>query len=159
MRIKLKTLSITTYDKNNKKKYRFVKEMAEDPLIFQLVSNKLDHELMKSCDDEEVLIGSSYIVCDQKKLIGYLKLADLEMSGILTIHYAVHPDYRHQGYGTKILTEVASYALHNISKVNTIQLNINKINDKSIACAKKAGYIKQDNFINDTPVIYTKKIR
>ena len=159
MKIKLKTLNITTYDIDSKKQYRFVNEMADDPLICQMVTVKMAHELIKSHDDIDVLIGSAYIVCDEKKLVGYLKLAELDMSGVLTIHYAVHPDYRHQGYGTKILKETIYYAKHHIDKANSIRLYINKQNNRSILCAEKAGYIKQDNYINDNPVVYIKKIK
>ena len=159
MKIKLKTLTITTYDIDNKKKYRFVREMANDPLICSFVSNKLEHELIKSHDDNEVLIGSSYIVCDDKKLVGYLKLAELDMEGILTIHYAVHPDYRCQGYGAKILTETIYYVKHHIDKANSIRLYINNKNNRSISCAEKAGYIKQENYINNNPFVYVKKFK
>ena len=159
MKVRLKTLNITTYDQDNKKKYRFVREMASDPLIFAFVSNKLEYELIKSQNDSEVLIGSSYIVCDDKKLVGYLKLAEFDMSGVLTIHYAVHPDYRHQGYGVKILNETIYYAKHNIDKANFIRLYINNKNNRSVSCAKKAGYIKQNNYTNDNPVVYVKKIK
>lgn len=163
MKIKLKTLSLTTYDNDSKKKYKFAKEMADDPLISNFVSRNLVQELINSHDDSEVLIGSAYLVCDKKLLIGYLKLDKLDIEGVLTIHYAVHPDYRKMKYGSKILDETAYYVLHNINEVKKLKLKIVEINKSSIECAKHCGYKKESesapNIKMDRKVVYTKKIR
>lgn len=156
MKIKLKTLSLTTYDMDKRKQYRFVDEMKNDPLVKEFVSGIIDHYLINDKDDSEVLIGASYLVAEDKKLVGYVRFNELDMSGVLTLHYAVHPDLRRQGYGTKILVEVSDYAFKSIEKVNMVRLYIRNYNKGSIKCAENAGFKLIPNYISDNPLVYVK---
>ena len=156
MKIKLKTLSLNTYNVDNRKQYRFVDEMKNDPLVKEFVSEITDHYLIKAKNDEQIEIGSSYLVSEQKKLVGYIRLNELDVNGVLTLHYAVHPDLRKQGYGTKILVEVSDYAFKNIDRVTKIRLYIRNYNKGSIKCAEHAGFKLQKNLIEENPLVYVK---
>lgn len=148
MNIKLKSLVITNYDDYDKRKIRFVKDMKDDQLVGNYVTKSIDNILNKSINDNKIMIGSGYIVCDGRKLVGYVRPAELLDINTLELHYAVHPDYRRQGYGSKILVEVSDYLLKHIKDINNIKLYINSENRGSIKCAKKAGFLKCEEFPN-----------
>ena len=69
-------------------------------------------------------------------------MAELDLNGILNLHYGVHPGFRRnpKHYGTEILVESAKYIFKNMKFVKRIELFIKEINKGSIQCAEKAGY-------------------
>lgn len=141
MKIKMDSLIITEYCSTDKRKYRFIKEISQDPLIIQFVSPNIEEYLEKSENIEDLMIGHTYIIADERKLVGLIKLASLK-EGILNLYYATHPDYRknEKHYGSKILKETSKYLLKNLKEVNQIELRIKEINKGSIKCAEKAGF-------------------
>lgn len=138
MNIKLKTLNITTFNEFDKRKIRFVSDIKEDPLVKNFVSKKLEYYFEKSKDDQDLVIENAYIITDNKKPVGFIRLASLDHLGELELHYGVSPDFRKKGYGTKILEEVGDYLLKR--DVKKIKLNIKEKNERSIKCAEKAKY-------------------
>lgn len=156
MKIKLKTLNIMTYDMEKRKQFRFVSDMKNDPLIRDFVTAKIDHYLIQSKDDEKINICSSYIIAEGKELVGYVRFNEMDREGVLTLHYAVHPDFRKKGYGTKILVEVSDYAFGNINNASKVRLYIRNCNKGSIKCAENAMFSLQPNYISDNPLVYVK---
>ena len=138
MNIKLKTLNITTFNEFDKRKIRFVSDIKEDPLVKYFVSKRIDAYFEESKDDEELVINNAYIITDNKKPVGFIRLARLNHIGELELHYGVSPNFRKKGYGTKILEEVGDYLLKR--DVNKIKLDIKENNKGSIRCAEKANY-------------------
>lgn len=126
----------------NKRMEYFCKGIEEDPLFNQFVSHNMREWLEDSMDMTQLLVGPGYIIADGRKLIRYLRLAELNLNGILNLHYGVHPDFRKNPnhYGTKILKESSKYIFKNISSVKGIELYIKEINKGSIQCAENAGY-------------------
>lgn len=161
MKIKLDSLYITEYCRSDKRKFRFIREVGEDPLINQFVSYSIKTHLENSENINHLQIGPAYIVGDQRKLIGLIRLANFDLDGTLNLHYAVHPIYRKQHYGTKILKEVSKYLFQNIQDLKTIELYIKEINTGSLKCAANAGFsfdrnlstVKSDCSVN----VYSKK--
>lgn len=146
MKVKMHNLAITEYCSTDKRKYRFIKEISEDPLIKHFVSNSMEEWLEDSEGLDQLLVGPAYIVADQRKLVGIIRLAFLDMDGTLNLHYAVHPSYRNQHYGTKILQEVSQYIFQQLPNVKKIELYIKEINTGSIKCAENANYIYEKDF-------------
>ncbi len=146
MKIKLTNLAITYYCSADKRKIRFIKEVSEDPLINHFVSHTMDEWLEDSEDVDQLLIGPAYIIEDNRKLVGFIRPAFMDTNGILNLHYAVHPDYRKQGYGTKILTETSKYLFRNMDAVKQIELYIKEINTGSIRCAENARFEYEREF-------------
>lgn len=157
MKIKMDSLVITEYCSQDKRKYRFIKEVSQDPLINQFVSPSIKEYLEKSEKIEDLSIGHTYIIGDGRKLVGLIKLASLNNEGILNLYYATHPYYRRNAnhYGSKILKETSKYLLENMKDINKIELRIKKINKGSIKCAEKAGFKleKQPNNKRNTEVL------
>lgn len=156
MKIKLKTLSLITYDMNKKKHYHFVKDITSDQLMNKFIPEPIENQLIESTLDDKVEVGSSYIVGEDKNLIGYIRFNELDEFGVLTLHYGVGPDFRRKNYGTKILQEVSEYAFKNINEVEKVRLYINAINKGSIKCAENANFLKQENYLYENPVVYIK---
>lgn len=146
MKMKMNHLIITEYCSTDKRKYRFVKDMSEDPLVRHFVSNSMEEWLEDSEGLQEVLVGPAYIIEDERKLIGFIRLAFLDSDGTLNLHYAVHPNYRKQHYGTKILQETSQYIFKNFSNIKKIELYIKEINTGSIKCAEHANFIYEKDF-------------
>lgn len=141
MKIKMDSLVITNYCNTDKRKYRFIKEISEDPLIKYFVSHNMDEWLEDSEDVDKLLIGPAYIIADERRLVGFIRLANLDEEGILNLHYGVHPDYRKKGYGTRILLETSKYLFKNMNAVKEIELYISEINKGSIGCATNAHFV------------------
>ena len=141
MKLKMDSLIITEYCSTDKRKYRFIKEVSQDPLIIQFVSPSIKEYLEKSENIDNLSIGNTYIIADERKLVGLIKLASLK-EGRLNLYYATHPDYRRneKHYGSKILKETSKYLLKNMKEVTEIELSIKEINKGSIKCAEEAGF-------------------
>ena len=144
MKIKMDSLVITEYCSCDKRKFHFIKEISDDQLIKNFISRSINEWLEDSENVDELLIGPAYIIADQRKLVGIIRLAHLDPDGTLDLHYGVHPDYRRQHYGTRILKEVSKYVFKNLTNVNRIELHINEINKGSIQYAENAQFIYQD---------------
>lgn len=155
MKIKLKTLSIMTYDINKKENVRFVTELKNDQLMRKFVPGTIEKRLLSASNDSNIEIGSSYIINENKNPVGYVRFNELE-DNVLTLHYGVHPDKRKQGYGSKILLEVSDYVFKNMNDINKIRLCIRSYNVGSRKCALNAGFIEREDMSMDDPVIYFK---
>lgn len=153
MKVKMDSLVITEYCSTDKRKIRFIKEISEDQLVNNYVSNIIYEKLEASEGDDKVHIGHSYIIEDKRKLVGFITLSFLDENANLDLHYGVHPEYRRQGYGSKILLEIGKYIFKEMANVNKIRLVIKNINRGSSKCAINAGYKISDEII---PVIDSK---
>ena len=142
MDIKLYSLSITNFDSNDIEKIRFVKEMKAANEKDHFLYNCIDELIKKSETTPQLHIGYGYIIKDQEKLIGYFRPARRENCYVLSVDYGVHPKFRHQGYGTKILVETSEFFLNNFDDIHAIKLLINCSNEYSIKCAQKANFIQ-----------------
>ncbi len=160
MKVKMDSLVITDYCSQDKRKIRFIKEISEDPLVCYYVSPIIHDQIEASEGVKNIEIGHTYIIEDNRKLIGFIRLAYLDTDGVLQLHYGVHPDHRKQNYGSKILKETSSYIFNKFSTVKKIQLNIKERNKGSIACAENALFTLEREFESpqsDTIIkVYTK---
>lgn len=162
MKIKMNTLTIIEYCCTDRRIERFCKEVEEYPLFTHYVSSDIGKLIEDSQNMNELLVGPGYILADERKLIGYLRLADLDFDGVLNLHYGVHPDFRRniKHYGTRILMESSQYIFKNISNVKRIELFIKEMNKGSIKCAENANYILSREIVakngNNKILVYDK---
>lgn len=146
MKIKMDNLVITEYCSQDKRKIRFIKDISEDQLIRNYISNYIYDQLEASEGENDIRIGHSYIIEDKRKLIGFIRLAFLDSNGVLQLHYGVHPDHRKNHYGSKILTESSKYIFKRFLNVNKIELYIKQFNIGSIKCAENANFKMERDF-------------
>lgn len=153
MQIKLETLSLVSFLCSDIEHYLFREELARDVKVKEYLRN-IKGRLQELPEEVKALQdNASYIVKDDKKLIGYVHLESITKFRSLELHYAVHPNYRGNGYGVKLLKEVSNYILENKSDVETLQLSIHPRNKESRGCAVKAGYQYQKS----NQIYYLKK--
>ncbi len=139
MDISIGRLNITSFCLENVEHLKFKKELKEDELIYEFVSISIEDDLHEVYSDN-LELENSYIIKHQDKLVGYICLKEIpENYEIVELRYAVHPKFRRQGYGRKILEECRDY-LFSLENINGIELHIRKDNEASIYCAKRAKY-------------------
>ena len=139
MKIKMKSLYITDYTESDIRKIKFIEELKCDPLICKYLYKDIDKSLKLSHDMEKLEYGESYLIEDQENVIGYVRLADFEEKN-LELHYAVHPQFRHKGYGSRLLGEASDYLLDKFNNIKRLCLYIDITNINSIRCAKSAKF-------------------
>lgn len=137
-------LVIASYDTNNVSHRRFRDSLIND-LEFRRYFGAF---FLKRIDDifttsNSLEVDKAYLVLEDDKIIGMIRIYSYHQLGFLNIQYAVNPEYRNQGYGKKILKEVSNYFLNN--NIKCISLDIDKNNIGSIKCALNAGYIFEDD--------------
>lgn len=145
MYIKLKDLAITNYNSNDISNIKFVKDIKDANRLDSYLYNCIDEMIRKSEGRSNLTIGYGYIIKDAENLIGFVRPARINNINTLDLDYGVHPKYRHQGYGTKILVEVSDFFLENIERIHKVKLNIDISNEYSLKCAKKAGFIEVES--------------
>lgn len=156
MKEKMKNLVITNYCSTDKRKYRFIHEVKEDPLIRDFVSPNIEQYLNDSEGVSRLKVGPAYIIADQRKLVGFIRLATLNLNGVLNLHYGVHPSFRKQHYGTKILVETGSYLFQSMPDVKKIELYIHERNTGSLGCASNACFQFDREFYDKDGLSLTK---
>ena len=70
-------VQLITYDENKKKHYHFMKDITNDQLINKFIAEPIENQLLDSSLDTKIEIGSSYLVGEQKNLIGYIRFNEL----------------------------------------------------------------------------------
>lgn len=143
MNIMLKSLAITSFDSNVYEKVKFVKELSKDKLVNRLYCS-IDKMIEESEKSDTIIFGCGYIISDNNNFVGFIRPSKIIDNGVLDIDYAVRDNYRHQGYGTRILKETADYFLNNYDDIEIIKLIIDGDNVNSMNCAEKAGFMKTD---------------
>ena len=137
MEIKLNSLTVTDYDFSDTKKVRFVHEMTYDKAIREYVSWNIDKIIMRPHYTNGIENSCGYIVKSHDNLVGFFRpfvFFDTDIG----LDYAIHPNFRGQGYGTRLLVEVSDYFFER--NIKRVALRINNSNTSSIIAAKKAGF-------------------
>ena len=141
MQWSMETMSIIGYDNTNDLHRKFKRELVSDSLIFMYFKNTIERYLSLSNNPNEIKQETAYLVSNASNLVGYLYLGHCDFNGTLALDYAIHEDYRGNHLGVKMLKEVREYLLHNMDRVQAIDLAIQKNNIRSIQTASQAGFI------------------
>lgn len=148
MNISVGNLMITSFCENNAKHRKFRLELAHDEKIYEFVSVCIMNDLTNDSNSNNIELGHSYIIENNRKLVGYIYIEEIDsIEGTIELRYAVHPEYRNikrrintkKSYGQMILEECSNY-LFTLDNINNIDLHIRKDNEISIKCAEKSKY-------------------
>ena len=151
MKIPIGNLTITSYCVENINHIHFRKDMMKDELIYEFVSTDIESDLLKIQEMEEFKLGYFYVIEDYKRPVESVYIGSIEnISDIVELRYAVHPEYRRlgyigysnfnrKGYGQQILEECRDY-LFTLNGIKGVELHIRKDNEASIGCAQKSKY-------------------
>lgn len=143
MRKKIGNLSVVSYDDTLFEHKKLKRDFLRDPLFieyFGLMFLKKSDEIFTNSDHFE--LKKIYLIEDVNQLVGLIRFYHYHESGYLTIQYAVHPAFRKQGYGLKILKEISTFLLEN--HISCIEGEIDKNNIGSIKIATSLGFSFED---------------
>ena len=121
----------------------FIDELAKDKDVKKYLKG-LKSKIKKI--NTNSMYQNGYIVRDIQKdeLIGYLYL-DKPYEKEMDISYAVHPDYRLEGYGRMILKSSSDFILEKDKSIENIALIINPDNYASKRVAESVGFVQEGN--------------
>lgn len=144
MEKKLDTLMIVSYDDDIIEHRQFKRSLLKDDdfkkYFGEMFINKQDEFFSAS---ESIETKKVYLVKDEDKIVGMIRIYSYHESGVANIQYAVSPDCRKQGYGLRILKEITNFLLEN--NIHCIEGDIDKNNIGSINIATTLGYKDENN--------------
>lgn len=137
-KIKLKTLELITFDKNNSEHLHFLKTLIKDESIterFQGIFSSLIH------NNNNNLYDKGFFISNNQKLIGYIHIGNYNKDErSLYLRIAIASYKRGEGLGKRSLKEITDYIFENTKEVENLRLKIAKDNKASINTAQAAGY-------------------
>ena len=155
---KIGTLTLTTFDKDNREDLEFIKRMCQDETIrsrFQGIMRGLSNE-------KKSFFDTGFLVKHDKDLIGYIHIGNFnELDHCVYLRSAVDKDKRGLSYGKTILSEITEYIFQNYPQVESIRLKIAIDNKPSLMTANSCGYLwlEDDFYIKYNPYMDLKKTK
>ncbi len=136
--IKLNTLSLRTFDKENKKHLLFLKKLVSDTSITNRFNGMLP-QLTK--DSEDGILGKGFFISDEDTLVGFVEIGQFSTEEkCVYLRAAIDKDLRGQHYGKRTLEDVSDYLFQNYNKIECIKVKIAHDNTPSIRTAASCGY-------------------
>lgn len=142
------TLKIVNYDHKNIEHIRSKRELENDQSMKDYFGEffiRNIESIFENADESTLEIKKGYFVQDEDHIIGFIRVFSKHLCGRLELQYGVLPQFRKQGYGTKILKEMKEYIYNHYDDVSYIDLDIDKQNIGSQKCAEEAGFNKENN--------------
>ncbi len=145
--MKMDTLYLVSFEKENKEHLEFVMELLHDESIkkrFQGIFRSLNN-----MSDE--IYDNGYLINDGKELVGYIDIGALNEDGTIYLKEAVSSKYRGMNYGSRILKEVTNFLFMNVDELDRIILRIADDNISSLKTADSCGYrwLEKDYYYKD----------
>lgn len=158
MKIDIGNFYITNYCKDNILHCRFKHQLASDTAFLKYGFYHIEEQLESSSDLEELLPNSSYLIENKDgKLIGYLRLENLNLIGTINLEYGIHADFRGEGYSYPLLKNLSEYIIKNMKDVKQIRGDISIYNVKSVKIAEKVGFVNNGRNDQNYDYRYAKK--
>lgn len=155
--IKLQTLSLHTFDKENKSALEFIKKLCKDETIqtrFQGITSGLLH------NEKKDFFNHSFLVTDNNVFIGYINIGTYNKNEkCVFLRAAIDKDNRGKSYGRSLLNEATDYIFKTYPEVESIRLKIAIDNKASLMTAKACEYewLENDFYIKYNPYINKKR--
>ena len=155
MKIKLDTLNLVSFDKNNPEHINFLKKIIHDSTI----KSRFTGFLVSLNSKSNSIIGKGFFLMDKEIIIGFVDVGNFNIEEkAVYIRGAIDKIMRGKNYGHRMLEEVSNYVFSNFKEVEQIKLKIAKDNISSIKTAESCGfysnlndtYIKNNPFLNKT---------
>ena len=151
--IKMKTLSLCRFHKDNKYHMIFLKKLISDKTITARFNGFLPN-LTKNYDDD--ILGKGFFVVDEKNLIGYVDIGNYsEDERSVYIRQAIDIEKRGKSYGKRTLSEISDLIFCMHPEVENIKA---KVANDNIACLRMlsdCGYkwLHDDYYALENPYI------
>ena len=157
MNIKIGTLTIHNFDKNNKTELEFIRKLCKD----ETIKSRFQGIFTGLLNDKD-FFNRGFLVTHNDNLIGYLHIGAFNNEErCVYLRAAVDENSRGFGYGKTILEEITEYIFKNYSQVESIRLKIASDNRASLMTANACGYkwLENDFYIKYNPYLDTKKTK
>ena len=151
--IKLDTLSLFLFDKNNSEDIIFIKELCKDESIKKWFQG-ITVGLLKNKNQE--FFNHGFIVKEANNYIGYLGIGSYnELDLSVYLRAAIIKEKRGFSYGKILLTEITEYIFKTYDQIESIRLKISKENNASLMTANACGYVwlSDDTYIKYNPYL------
>lgn len=149
MELCLKTLTLTTFNKDNLEELIFLKKLCKDNTIKKRFQG-IAVGLLNNPNNE--FFDHGFFVKHNNTLIGYIGIgAYNKYEKCVYLRAAINKEQRGLSYGTTLLSEITDYIFKTYSEVLSIRLKINDNNKPSIKVAISNGY---KNLYNDFYIKY-----
>ena len=149
--IKLESLTLTDFNKENKEELEFSKKLIFDESIkkwfsgiFSYLSNSHHYDFF----------GRGFLIKDNDIYVGYIGIGEFnENEKSVYLKAAIDKDKRGHSYGKRILSEITDYIFTNHGYVENIRLKIDSNNTASLKTAETCGYkwFRDDFYIMYNP--------
>ena len=157
MEIKLDTLSLIFFDKDNENHILFLKKIMHDESIKKRFNGFL-HRLNSRTN--QGVLNKAFFLSNNNELIGFIDIGSYsEEEKAIYLRGAIDKGKRGFNYGHKMLKEVSDYIFKNYPQVEEIKLKIADDNISSIKTAESCEFINMlnGNFEKRNP--YKKKMK
>lgn len=157
--IKMDTLSLCKFDKDNKYHMIFLKKILKDKTITERFQGFLPN-LTKKYDG--TIIGAGFFIADGDVLVGYIDIGNYNANEkAVYIRQTIDQDARGNGYGKRSLYEVCDFIFKEYPNVENIKARIAPDNEASIRMAVACGFtnIRDDYYGIENPYIKNNKIK
>lgn len=159
-KIKMDTLSLCSFDKDNVHHMMFLKKLLKDETIKTRFQGLLPNLMRKP--DDDTIIGKGFFIADENVLVGYVDIGNYnEEEKAVYIRQAIDKDERGKSYGAKTLLEVCDFIFRKYPLVENIKARIAHDNEASIKMALACGFtnIRDDYYGLQNPYIKSSKIK
>lgn len=134
----LGTLTLNTFDKDNKEMLEFLRGLLKDETILSRFQG-MTVGLLKN--DKNEFFGHGFLVTHDNEFIGYIGIGDYnEKEKCVYLRSAIDRGKRGKSYGKTLLNEITEHIFKNYSSVESIKLKIASDNTASLMTANSCGY-------------------
>ena len=157
MEIKIGTLTINNFDKNNITNLEFIKKLCNDDTIKSRFQGMLSGLL-----NNNEFFDHGFLVSHNNELVGYVHIGALNFEEkSVYLRAAVDKDKRGMNYGKTILSEITEYIFNNFKEVESIRLKIANDNKASLMTSNACGYkwLEKDYYVKYNPYLNNLKTK
>lgn len=156
---KLNTLTLHTFDKEDREALAFLKKLISDNSIKERFQGMTAGLLSNPKNN---FFGCGFLVKSNNEFVGYIGIGNYNNDEKSTyLRAAIDKDKRGLEYGKTLLAEITEYIFQNYPQVENIRLKIARDNKPSLMTANACDYtwLEGDIFIKYNPYIKGNKTK
>ena len=157
MNIKLETLNLVNFNKDNKEHIIFLKKIIHDDSIKKRFNGFINRLNSRTNDG---ILDKAFFITDNNELIGFIDIGAFNNDEkVVYLRGAIDKDKRGNNYGNKMLIETSNYIFLNYPKIEKIKLKIDDDNIASIKNAESCGFFNMLNGFYEKSNPYKQKMK
>jgi len=157
--VKVGTLTLNTFDKQNRNDLEFIKKLCKDETIQKRFQGITVGLLNNNKND---FFNHGFLVTHNNEYIGYVHIGNYdEINHCIYLRAAIDSEKRGHAYGKTLLAEITEYVFENYHQIESIRLKIAHDNKPSLNTANSCGYkwLEDYFYIKYNPYFNIKKTK